>query len=136
MLWNGRIWVGAALALVGFAATTKADELCRLDPASAPDKPAYVEATVEGPAGDEVIIAQTRIAILHTHAPMSPAYVKLPRILAAYRQGGVLHHIIAAIVDGPIPVKGESVTLASRHRDPDQPCAFIPWTVVKAGTAI
>ena len=79
-------------------------------------------------------ITQTRVAILRTHAPESPSYVKLPRIDAIFKIGGVAHRTIAAVVSGRTPARGERVKLASRHRDPNEPCAFIPWTVVDPGS--
>jgi hypothetical protein len=125
-----------ALALTLLAPLAHAAEVCQLDPAAAPDKIEYVEAVVVGPASDAEVLAQTRIAILRTKAPVSPAYVKLPRITAIFRDSqGLVHKTIAAVLSGPPPPRGAHVTLASRHRDPNQPCAFVPWTVAKPGDA-
>ena len=111
-------------------AETPSAVACQLDPTSAPDKPFYVDAIVLGPANDEEVITQTQVAILRTHAPESPSYVKLPRIDTVFKAGGAAHRTIAAVVSGRTPTRGEKVKLASRHRDPNKPCAFIPWTVV------
>ncbi|MGO9744178.1 MAG: hypothetical protein ACLPN5_22165 [Roseiarcus sp.] len=126
----------AALPAAVAAEAQQAAPLCQLDPRAAPDRIFYVEATVIGPAPDADVMSQTRIAILRTRAPESPAYAKLPRIDAAYQIGGVTHMTIAAVLDGPLPKPGERVRLASRHRDPTQPCAFVPWTVVKPGERV
>jgi hypothetical protein len=132
---------GLALALAAVSAMmaraqTPSAGACQLDPASAPEKPFYIDAVVLGPASDEEVITQTRVAIMRTHAPESPSYVKLPRIDTIFKAGGVPHRTIAAVVSGRTPARGEKVKLASRHRDPNEPCAFIPWTVVDPGSQI
>ena len=86
---------------------------------------------MRGPASPAEVTSETQIAIARTHAPLSPRFVDLPRVVAIFVLGGVRHSTIAAVTDGVSPQPGESVTLASRHRDPDLPCAFIPWTIVK-----
>jgi len=129
-------WGLAALLCSATAHAEEKTPTCQLDPRSAPDAPFYVEATVIGPASEADVISQTRIAVMRTRAPESPAYVKLPRIDASYQIGGVTHMTIAAVLDGPLPKPGEHVTLASRHRDPTEPCAFVPWTVVKTGAPV
>ncbi len=131
------LWpVGFFLAFAAPASFAHAAEVCQLDPAAAPDKIEYVEAVVVDPASDADVLAQTRVAILRAKAPVSPAYVKLPRINAIFRDSrGVAHKTIAAVLSGPPPPRGSHVTLASRHRDPNQPCAFVPWTVAKPGDA-
>jgi hypothetical protein len=126
-------WSIFALALASGSA--RADEACALVPAAAPDMPAYIEAVVVGPSNDADVLSQTRIAIERTHAPVSPAYVNLPRVNAVYRSAtGVEFMTIAAVISGPLPPRGAHVTLATRHRDPNAPCAFIPWTVVEKGS--
>ena len=130
-----RFWV--ALATMAFAPLTAfAAGNCALDPTSAPDTPSFVDAIVTGPASEAEVLQQTRIAIQRTHAPMSPKYVALPRIDAVFTDNFGSHHTIAAVLGGPIPKAGEHVTLATRRRDPDEPCAFIPWTVVGKGTEV
>ena len=126
-----------ALAILAPICQAHADsEICRLDPAGAPDKIDYFDAVVIGPADDAEVLAQTRIAILRAKAPVSPAYVNLPRIDAIFHDAsGAAHKTIAAVITGPLPAHGARVKLASRHRDPNQPCAFIPWTVAKPGDA-
>ncbi len=126
----------AALPSAAAAEAQQAAPVCQLDPRAAPDRPLYVQATVIGPATDADVMSQTRIAILRTRAPESRAYAKLPRIDAAYQIGGVTHVTIAAVLDGPLPKPGEHVTLATRHRDLTQPCAFVPWVVVKQGERV
>ena len=116
------------------ATASHADESCALDPLAAPDSPVYIDAIVVGPASDADVLAQTRIAIQRTHAPVSPAYVNLPRIDAVYVDAGVRHMTIAAVIGEPTPKPGAHVTLASRHRDPNTPCAFVPWTVAPKGS--
>jgi hypothetical protein len=116
-------------------AAAQAVEPCGLVPAAAPDNPIYVEAVVVGPASDAEVLSQTRIAIERTHAPESPAYANLPRIDAIFVDaGGGQHRTIAAVIGAPTPAHGAHVTLASRHRDPNAPCAFIPWTVAPKGS--
>ena len=61
---------------------------------------------------------------------MSPKYENLPRVFVFYKEGGARHGTIAAVVSGPVPKAGDQVVVASRHRDPDAPCAFIPWVIV------
>jgi hypothetical protein len=123
------------LAGLAFAPTaSRADEACALVPAAAPDNPTYVEAIVIGPASEADVLAQTRIAIQRTHAPVSPAYVNLPRIDAIYRDAAGQHMTIAAVIGDVPPAHGAHVTLASRHRDPNAPCAFVPWTVAPKGS--
>jgi hypothetical protein len=103
---------------------------------AAPAKPAYVSATVKGIAAPEEVQRETHIAELKTGGSVSPDYVALPRILAVFMVNGVPHGTIAAVVDGHIPQAGETVELATRHRDPKLPCSFIPWTVVPAPTSL
>ena len=106
-----------------------ADEVCRLDPHAAPDAALLFKGVVRGLATPQEIVAQTAIAMARVHAPESARYQKLPRVFAYYLYGGLRHGTIAAVVDGPIPEPGQSVVLASRRRDPEAACAFIPWTV-------
>jgi hypothetical protein len=103
---------------------------CDIDERAAPSQPSFVSATVRGPATAAEVRAQTAAAIFSTRAPLSPAYAALPRVFAFFVVGGVRHGTIAAVIDGHVPVAGEVVKLASRHRDPDMPCHFIPWIVV------
>ena len=141
-LKTNAVKLGLALALAAAgpmivrAQTPSAETTCQLDPAAAPDKPFYIDAVVLGPASDEEVLTQTRVAIMRTHAPESPSYVKLPRIDAIFKIGGVAHRTIAAVVSGRTPARGARVKLASRHRDPNEPCAFIPWTVVDPGSEV
>ena len=121
-----------ALVFVLLAPLNAGAEMCLLDPSAAPDKIEYLDGVVIGVASDAEVLAQTRVAILRSRAPVSPAYVKLPRILAIFHDAnGAAHRIIAAVLSGALPPPGAHVTLASRHRDPNQPCAFVPWTVAK-----
>ena len=108
---------------------------CALDPRSAPDRPLLLPGVVRGPATEAEVLSGTRIAIERTHAPVSPKYVNLPRVVVFYELGGVQHATIAAVLDGILPQPGDPVTIASRYRDPDAACAFIPWTVVKTRPA-
>ena len=125
-----------AIVLALLAPQAAQAEVCLLDPIAAPAEIEYFDGVVLGPASDAEVLAQTRIAILRARAPVSPAYVNLPRILAVYRdaQGGA-HQTIAAVISGPLPPPAAHVKLASRHRDPNQPCAFVPWTLVGPGDA-
>lgn len=130
-----RLGVGVlVLALIGGLSFALADEQglgrCNLDERAAPVKSSFVSATVRGPATAEEIRNQTAVAIRGVRAPMSPAYANLPRVFAFFVLGGVRHGTIAAVVDGHIPAAGDEVRLATRRRDPDLPCHFIPWTVV------
>ena len=124
----------AALLLWLVAATPAlADPVCLLDHAAAPDVAAAYAGVVRGPASAQEILTQTAIAINRVHAVMSPKYETLPRVFVFYDVGGRRHGTIAAVIDGDMPPPGAPVTLASRRRDPDAPCAFIPWTVIKGG---
>ena len=128
--------LGLALAFAAASPTmaraeTPGAEACRLDPASAPDKPLYIDAIVLGPASDEEVITQTRVAILRTHAPESPSYAKLPRIDAIFKAGGATHRTIAAVVSGRTPARGEKVKLASATAIPIRPAPSflgLSWT--------
>ncbi len=127
----------ATLLLCLAPACARAAESCALDSKAAPTKPDYLEAVVLGPASDADVLAQTRIAIERVHAPVSPAYVKLPRIDALFKDpAGGQHRTIAAVISGPLPARGAHVTLATRYRDPNVPCAFIPWTVAQKGSGV
>ncbi len=122
-LW---LWLAAATPAL-------ANPVCRLDHAAAPDVADTYAGVVRGPASAQEILTQTAIAINRTHAPMSPKYETLPRVFVFYEVGGQRHGTIAAVIDGDMPPPGAPVTLASRRRDPDLPCAFIPWTVTRGG---
>jgi hypothetical protein len=113
-----------AVALAGPAA-------CLLDARSAPKTPMLFKGTVRGPASAAEVSEQTRIAIQRTRASESPGYAKLPRVFVFYTSNGVRRGTIAAVTDGAMPKAGDEVMLASRHRDPNAPCAFVPWTVVR-----
>jgi hypothetical protein len=104
---------------------------CLLDARAAPKTPLLFKGTVRGPATATEVSEQTQIAIRRTRASESPAYAKLPRVFVYYTYNGVRHGTIAAVTDGAMPKAGDEVTLASRHRDPKEPCAFVPWTVVR-----
>jgi hypothetical protein len=120
-----------ALAIALLATQAGGAEVCQLDRLAAPDSIQTFEAVVVGSASEAEVLAETRIAIFRARAPVSPAYVKLPRIFAIFRDAqGRPHQTIAAVLSGPLPQRNAHVTLAARHRDPNQPCAFIPWTVV------
>ena len=123
-----------ALALIASSETahceTSDPKRCEIDERAAPSRPSFVTATVRGPATAAEVRAQTAAAIFSAHAPLSPAYAGLPRVFAFFAVGGVRHGTIAAVIDGHVPTAGEVVKLASRHRDPDMPCHFIPWIVV------
>ena len=122
----------AALFLWLAAATPAlADPVCMLDRAAAPDVADTYPGIVRGPATTQEILTQTAIAINRTHAALSPKYETLPRVFVIYQAGGQRHGTIAAVLDSDIPPPGEPVIVASRHRDPDAACAFIPWTVMK-----
>ncbi|MDE3176415.1 MAG: hypothetical protein KGM15_09980 [Pseudomonadota bacterium] len=120
-LW---LWLAAATPAL-------ADPACRLDHQAAPDVAWTFAGIVRGPATAQEIQSQTAIAINRTHAALSPKYESLPRVFVLYEDGGRRHGTIAAVIDGDIPPPGAPVTLASRRRDPEAPCAFIPWTIVK-----
>jgi hypothetical protein len=85
--------------------------------------------TVIGLAPDAEIRRQTHVAEMITGGIVSPTYMPMPRILAAYPDHGGYHTTIAAVTDGHIPQPGETVDLTSRYQDPADPCHFIPWTV-------
>ena len=118
------LWLAAASPAL-------ADPVCLLDRAAAPDVADTYAGIVRGPATAQEILTQTAIAINRTHAVLSPKYETLPRVFVIYQAGGVRHGTIAAVIDGDIPRPGEQVVVASRRRDPDAACAFIPWTVMK-----
>lgn len=123
----------AALALtlwLGAAAPALAAPACLLDKRAVPDAAEMFSATVRGPATSQEILSQTATAVNRARAPMSPKYESLPRVFVFYKEGGVRRGTIAAVLSGPIPKAGDQVTVASRHKDPDAPCAFIPWVVV------
>ncbi len=112
-----------------------AAEPCRLDPNGAPNVPLTFPGVVRGPASAQEVATQTAIAVARAHAPLSPKYVNLPRVFVIYEAGGVRHGTIAAVTDGAPPAPGEAVIVASRRRDPDAACAFIPWTVTRKSPA-
>ena len=132
-----RLTLALVFALFSPWAAFADSDVCSLDPAGAPDKIDYFEGVVVGVATDAEVLAQTRVAIGRARAPVSPPYVKLPRIVAIFRDSsGLAHQTIAAVLSGPLPQPQAHVTLASRHRDPNAACAFIPWTVVGPGGAV
>ncbi len=127
----------AGLALLAFGLATgpaahasAASPACAITEKSLPKRPQHYRGISQGLALEADIKSQTDIAIARSGAPLSPKYEKLPRIDAIYVDQGVKHSTIAAVTDGHVPPKGEKIELASRYRDPDQPCSFIPWTVV------
>jgi hypothetical protein len=121
----------AASALTwGAAAACAQSGGCALDEHGAPTTTAHYHGVALGPATGDEVRSQTAIAVKRAGAPISPAYVNLPRIDAIYLANGARHVTIAAIVDGVVPRKGDAVVLAARHRDPDTACSFVPWTVV------
>jgi hypothetical protein len=119
-----------ALALF-LALVAPAEAACDLVPAAAPAVGLTLPGVARGPATAQEVAEQTAFAVAHVHAPVSPRYIDLPRAFAYFEIGGVRHGTIAAVLDGEMPAPGEAVTLVSRRRDPDLPCAFIPWTLVK-----
>jgi hypothetical protein len=124
--------LAAALALVLVSAPALAGSpTCQLDPRAAPSTPVLFKGVVRGVASPSEVAEQTAIAVKRTRAPESPAYVKMPRVFAFYVANGARHGTIAAVTSGDIPKAGEQVILASRHRDASQPCAFVPWTVIR-----
>ena len=120
------------LALWLAASSAAMADSCDLDPSSAPAKSTLFSGVARGPATGAEVISQTSVALARSHAPVSPKYANLPRAFVYFLYGGRRHGTIAAVTDGVMPKPGEAVTLASRRRDPDQPCAFIPWTVRRA----
>ena len=102
----------------------------------APLKPGHIEGIVVGPAPPEEVARQTQIAEARTGGSVSPDYVALPRILVDFVSNGVRSRTIAAVVDGPVPARGTVVILATRRRDPRDPCHFIPWTVEPPGVSV
>ncbi len=104
---------------------------CALDAAGAPAAAVSFRGVARGPATKEEIATQTAVAVKRAGAPMSPKYADLPRAYVYYEAGGARHGTIAAVVDGVMPKPGEKVALLSRRRDPDVPCAFIPWTITR-----
>jgi hypothetical protein len=123
---------GLAIALWLAAKGAGAAETCALDAHSAPAKSTLFSGVARGPATAGEVVSQTAIALARSHAPVSPKYANLPRAFVYFVYGGRRHGTIAAVVDGVMPKPGEAVVVASRRRDPDQPCAFIPWTVQRA----
>ena len=120
-----------ALVLALAAAPATAQEACRLDPRGAPEAVVTFEGVARGPATSQEIAAQTAVAVARAHAPISAKYANLPRAYVYFVTGGSRHGTIASVLDGVMPQPGEIVTLVSRHRDPEAPCAFIPWTITK-----
>ena len=123
---------GPAVALWLAATGAAWADACDLNPDSAPAKSILFSGVARGPATAGEIVSQTAIALARSHAPVSPKYANLPRAFVYFMYGGRRHGTIAAVTDGVMPKPGEAVVVASRRRDPDQPCAFIPWTVRRA----
>jgi hypothetical protein len=135
----GKRWIAIlSVALAGAGEAARADPglECQLDEHFAPRQSKVVSAEMLGMASPEEVARQTRVAIERSHARLSPAYVSLPRILAVFIDASGRHQTIAAVLDGKIPRVGASIKLESRHRDPNQPCSFVPWTVVPQGTNV
>jgi hypothetical protein len=128
--------LGLAVLLAGAGArdAARADPApeCRLDERFAPRQSVIVPAVVLGMAPWTEVTRQTIIATERSRAPESPAYVSLPRIMAAFFDKSGRHETIAAVLEGKIPGVGDRIRLESRHRDPTRPCSFVPWTVVPA----
>jgi len=136
--WGKTALLFVALCLIeALAASGEAFALdsgrCVLNARDPPAQPAHYAAKVQGPASPDEVKRQTKIAEIHTGGTVSPDYVAYPRVIAFFIVNGVSHSTIAAVVDGDIPKPGEIVDLASRYRDPRDPCRFIPWTVSRAG---
>jgi hypothetical protein len=117
-------------------ASAHAKDACPEGGVRAPLAAVHLKGKVIGPAPAAEVERQTRIAEARTGGHVSPDFAALPRVLVAYVEGGARHETIAAVLEGPIPAPGEIVDLASRYRDPRDPCAFIPWTVKPAGTNV
>jgi len=128
-----RLALGLAFWLAAGGAA--AAETCALDINGAPKTSILFAGVARGPATAREIVSQTAIALARSHAPLSPKYAKLPRAFVYFMAGGRRHGTIAAVLDGVMPKPGEAVVLASRRRDPDEPCAFIPWTVLRGTPA-
>ncbi len=123
---------GAAMLV----ASADAKDACPAGGVAAPLAAIHHQGKVIGLAPAAEVERQTRIAETRTGGHVSPDYVALPRVLVAFVEGGARHETIAAVLEGPIPAPGAIVDLASRRRDPRDPCAFIPWTVTPAGTNV
>ena len=117
------------------ASSAAAAATCALNPQSAPAASILFAGVARGPATAEEIATQTAIARARSHAPLSPRYANLPRAFVYYMYAGRRHGTIASVIDGIMPKPGEAVVVASRRRDPDLPCAFIPWTVQRGTPA-
>jgi len=95
------------------------------------------KALVVGPSPPQETERETKIAMMNTGGAPTSRYLSLPHILADFvDERGAKHRIISAVTDGAIPPIGASVTIRSRHLDPDDECHFIPWTVVAAGSTV
>ena len=105
---------------------------CTLNATDAPQTSTLFAGVARGPATATEIVTQTAVALSRAQAQVSPTYANLPRAFVYFMYGGRRHGTIAAVIDGVMPQPGEAVVVASRRRDPDQPCAFIPWTVRRA----
>jgi len=106
-------------------------DTCALNAWGAPKLALTYPGVARGPATKQEIASQTAIAVSRARAPLSPKYADLPRAFVYFQMGGKRHGTIAAVVDGVMPKAGEAVTLVERHRDPDAPCAFVPWTITR-----
>jgi hypothetical protein len=110
-------------------------DTCALNAWGAPKTAHTYPGVARGPATKQEIDSQTAIAVSRAHAPLSPKYADMPRAYVYFQMGGKRQGTIAAVVDGAMPKPGEAVTLLERHRDPDAPCAFVPWTITKGKPA-
>jgi hypothetical protein len=106
-------------------------DTCALNAWGAPKHALTYPGVARGPATKSEIDSQTAIAVSRARAPLSPKYADMPRAFVYFQMGGKRRGTIAAVVDGVMPKPGEAVTLVERHRDPDVPCAFVPWTITK-----
>jgi hypothetical protein len=83
----------------------------------------------EGPIPE----AQTQQAVAAAEAkvggPMSPAFVGKPRELVSvkFANGGTTWY--AVIPDGMTVARGDVVEILTRHRDPNAPCAYVPYMI-------
>ena len=76
-------------------------------------------------------LAATRVMEAQLKAKISPAYLPLPRInVEAYPRNGGWNGMVA-LPEGMTVKIGDVIEVATRYRDPEMPCNFIPWTVTR-----
>jgi hypothetical protein len=127
-----RVFVSLALASLLVFVTSA--EACNL---RVPRQAHDYKAVVVGPSPPQETERETKIAMMKTGGAPTPRYLSVPHILVDFLdERGAKHRIISAVTDGGIPAIGASVTVRSRHLDPNDECHFIPWTVVPAGSNV